>query len=474
MHRPRYENNSSSSHHYGSSRGDYSSSSRGGLDHHNRHENHSHQSRSNGYSNGSSSSSYRHHDRQRDDKYSSNGNSSYHNSNNYNNGSSLTNDYKTREKYQDNIQLKKPSFDRLKPILKNIYKEHTTVVNRLPIELDKFLNDNNIVVTGERFINPIFQFEECSYPTIVMNEINKQNFKRPTCIQSMSWPTLLSGHDLVGIAQTGSGKTLGFTLPLIMHILANNQDANKDKSSSSSSSRFNDPNPIGLILAPTRELAQQIQKVADDFGQLMGIRNICVYGGSPKGPQIQQLRRGAEIVIATPGRLLDFMKEGIINLSRCTYLVLDEADRMLDMGFEPQIRKIIEQIRPDRQTAMFSATWPKEVRKLAEDFLSSYIHISIGAQELTANPNIKQIIHVCEEHDKEYKLRQILNEIMSNRESKCIMFAETKRKVDEYTRLIRNMGFHCLCIHGDKKQQEREWVLSGIFPRSFLSSNVHS
>ena len=135
---------------------------------------------------------------------------------------------------------------------------------------------------------------------------------------------------------------------------------------------------------------------------------------------------------------------------------------MLDMGFEPQIRKIIEQIRPDRQTAMFSATWPKEVRKLAEDFISQYIHITIGSAELTANPKITQHVEVLDEHQKEGRLREILGDIMRARDAKVIIFAETKRKVDSYANYIKNMGFHCLSIHGDKKQQEREWVLQGI------------
>ena len=148
------------------------------------------------------------------------------------------------------------------------------------------------------------------------------------------------------------------------------------------------------VLHISRELAQQIQEVADQFGKSSRVKNTCVFGGAPKGPQLRDIENGCEIVIATPGRLIDFLEMGKMNLQRVTYLCLDEADRMLDMGFEPQIRKIFEQIRPDRQVLMWSATWPKEVQQLARDFLNSsqgYIHINIGSQDLSANHNILQV-----------------------------------------------------------------------------------
>lgn len=218
--------------------------------------------------------------------------------------------------------------------------------------------------------------------------------------------------------------------------------------------------PIVLILAPTRELAQQIQTVARDFGSSSCIRNTCIFGGSPKGPQARDLERGVEICIATPGRLIDFLEKGTTNLRRCTYLVLDEADRMLDMGFEPQIRKIIEQIRPDRQVLMWSATWPKEVQALAEDFLTDYIQINIGSLTLAANHNIRQIIEICQEHEKEPKLSQLLREIGTERGSKMIIFVETKKKVDDITKAIKREGWSAISIHGDKSQPERDYVLS--------------
>jgi len=167
---------------------------------------------------------------------------------------------------------------------------------------------------------------------------------------------------LIGIAKTGSGKTLAFTLPSIVHILDQSPLKGGD-------------GPIALVLSPTRELAMQTSQECNRFGRPCRVTNVCVYGGAPRGRQFQELQRGTHVVIATPGRLIDFLESGATNLNRVTYLVLDEADRMLDMGFEPQIRKIIEQIRPDRQTVMFSATWPKEVQNLARDFLVNPVQL---------------------------------------------------------------------------------------------------
>ena len=237
-----------------------------------------------------------------------------------------------------------------------------------------FLRSHNVAVSGSNFMKPILSFSELAVPRPVLNKMHDLKYTEPTPIQSLCWPTLLSGTNMVGVAQTGSGKTLGFVLPMVVHILNNQRYAR-------SFERDDLPGPVGLVLAPTRELAVQIQEVATQIGSVVGLRNVAVYGGASKGPQLADVRRGADIYIATPGRLIDNVRERNVSLHRCTFLVLDEADRMLDMGFEPQIRKIIEQIRPDRQTAMFSATWPKEVRKLAEDFISNAVLINIGAQE---------------------------------------------------------------------------------------------
>ncbi|RLU23438.1 hypothetical protein DMN91_003642 [Ooceraea biroi] len=334
--------------------------------------------------------------------------------------------------------LRKVNWDlrMLEPIRKDFYIEHPSVRNRSNEEVSQFRESAEITVKGDNVPNPIQFFEEGNFPPYVMEGIRRQGYSQPTPIQAQGWPIALSGRDLVAIAQTGSGKTLGYILPAIVHIIHQPHLSSGD-------------GPIVLILAPTRELAQQIQEVANCFGESAAVRNSCIFGGAPKGPQAHDLERGIEICIATPGRLIDFLERGTTNL----------PDRMLDMGFEPQIRKIIEQIRPDRQVLMWSATWPKEVRALAEDFLTDYAHLNIGSLTLSANHNITQIIDVCQEYEKDSKLCRLLQEIGTEKENKTIIFVETKRKVDDITRNIRRDGWQAVSIHGDKNQQERDHVL---------------
>ncbi|XP_017103482.2 ATP-dependent RNA helicase p62 isoform X1 [Drosophila bipectinata] len=345
------------------------------------------------------------------------------------------------------LPMRPVDFSNLAPFKKDFYQEHPSVAARSPYEVQRYRDEHEITVRGQAQ-NPIQDFSEVYLPDYVMKEIRRQGYKAPTPIQAQGWPIAMSGSNFVGIAKTGSGKTLGYILPAIVHI--NNQQPLQ-----------RGDGPIALVLAPTRELAQQIQQVATEFGSSSYVRNTCVFGGAPKGSQMRDLQRGCEIVIATPGRLIDFLSAGSTNLKRCTYLVLDEADRMLDMGFEPQIRKIVSQIRPDRQTLMWSATWPKEVKQLAEDFLGNYIQINIGSLELSANHNIRQVVEVCDEFSKEEKLKSLLSDIYDTSENpgKIIIFVETKRRVDNLVRFIRSFGVRCGAIHGDKSQSERDFVL---------------
>ncbi|TIA59460.1 P-loop containing nucleoside triphosphate hydrolase protein [Aureobasidium pullulans] len=330
---------------------------------------------------------------------------------------------------------------------KSFYKEAPTVAERTQAEVDEFRKTHQIAIQGKNVPKPVETFDEAGFPGYVINEVKAQGFANPTPIQSQGWPMALSGRDVVGIAETGSGKTLTYCLPSIVHINAQPLLSPGD-------------GPIVLILAPTRELAVQIQAEVNKFGKSSRIRNTCVYGGVPKGQQIRDLARGVEVCIATPGRLIDMLESGKTNLRRVTYLVLDEADRMLDMGFEPQIRKIISQIRPDRQTCMWSATWPKEVRALAQDFQHDFIQVNVGSMDLSANHRITQVVEVVSEFEKRDKMIKHLEKIMEDKDNKCLIFTGTKRVADEITRFLRQDGWPALSIHGDKQQQERDWVLN--------------
>ena len=213
-----------------------------------------------------------------------------------------------------------------------------------------------------------------------------------------------------------------------------------------------------MILAPTRELAVQIKEECDKFGGSSDIKNTVVYGGVPKSRQVRDLRSGVEIVIATPGRLIDHLEQGNTNLKRVTYLVLDEADRMLDMGFEPQLRKICSQIRPDRQVLMWSATWPKEVQNLASDYLREYYQVTVGSLDLAGNKDVTQMVEVTTDQDKYRNLLRYLRENLTSKD-RVLVFVETKKGCDMLTRSLRMDGFQARAMHGDKSQEERDWVL---------------
>merc|ERR1712151_170325 len=206
------------------------------------------------------------------------------------------------------------------------------------------------------------------------------------------------------------------------------------------------------------ELAIQIEKDMIPYSSACGIKIACVYGGAPKRDQIFKMRQGIEFLICTPGRLLDFLERGIINLYRVTYLVFDEADRMLDMGFEPQIRALVSQIRPDRQVLMWSATWPKEVQTLANDYLHDYYQVTVGSLDLTGNKDVTQMIEVCPDQDKYRNLLRYLRENWSPKD-RVLVFVETKKGCDMLTRSLRADGFQARAMHGDKSQEERDWTL---------------
>ncbi|XP_028126214.1 DEAD-box ATP-dependent RNA helicase 30 [Camellia sinensis] len=345
----------------------------------------------------------------------------------------------------DNITLPKQDFGNIVPFEKNFYIESPSVRAMSEQDVMLYRARRDITVEGLDVPKPIRIFEEANFPDYCLEVIARLGFVEPTPIQSQGWPMALKGRDLIGIAETGSGKTLAYLIPALVHVSAQPPLVKGE-------------GPIVLVLAPTRELAVQIQEETVKFGSRANIRTTCIYGGAPKGPQIRDLQRGVEIVIATPGRLIDMLEAQHTNLKRVTYLVLDEADRMLDMGFEPQIRKIVAQIRPDRQTLYWSATWPKEVETLARQFLRNPYKVIIGSPYLKANQSINQVVEVVTEVAKYNRLIRLLKEVMDG--NRILIFMETKKGCDQVTRQLRMDGWPALSIHGDKNQAERDWVLA--------------
>ncbi|KAH9599933.1 DEAD/DEAH box helicase domain [Trypanosoma melophagium] len=324
----------------------------------------------------------------------------------------------------------------------NYYKPQQ---QRSDAETAEWLRENRIAIYGDRVPQPMLLFSDLVAPDAIHQGFMDLGYKVPTPIQSIAWPILLNSRDLVGVAKTGSGKTMAFMVPAALHIMAQPPIRPGD-------------GPIALVLAPTRELAVQIEEETRKvLRRVPSISTTCLYGGTPKGPQIRVLRAGVHVVIATPGRLIDLLEMRATNLLRVTYLVLDEADRMLDMGFEVQIRKICSQIRADRQTLMFSATWPQEIRNLAASFQRDFIRVHVGSEDLVANNDVRQHVMVVEEYDKHRRLEEILQKLGQQR---VLIFVKTKRTADSlHSSLRRILGGAVMAIHGDKEQSQRDYVL---------------
>jgi ATP-dependent RNA helicase DDX3X len=266
----------------------------------------------------------------------------------------------------------------------------------------------------------------------------------------------MGGRDLMACAQTGSGKTGGFLFPILSQAFKNGPSSNP---ASGGGFRQRKAFPTSLILAPTRELVSQIYDEARKFAYRSWVRPCVVYGGADIGTQLRSIERGCDLLVATPGRLVDLIERGRISLANIKYLVLDEADRMLDMGFEPQIRRIVEgEDMPNvqnRQTLMFSATFPRDIQMLARDFLKDYVFLSVGRVGSTSE-NITQKVEYVEDQDKRSVLLDILH---THAGGLTLIFVETKRMADTLSDFLINQGFPATAIHGDRTQRERERAL---------------
>merc|ERR1712088_138693 len=296
---------------------------------------------------------------------------------------------------------------------------------------------------GRKAMKPVLQFKSLGFPSNIMAVCN--GFEKPTPIQAQCWPVLASGRDVIGIAETGSGKTLAFTIPALAHL--QHRTATEGRAAKGS--------PRMLIIAPTRELAMQSQEVLEAAGKECGIASVCIYGGVSKWGQKEALGKGVEVVVATPGRLIDLMQEEIITLSQVSYLVLDEADRMLDQGFERDIRQIVGETHKGRQTALFSATWPDSVRELAHSFLNRPIKVTIGSEDLAAGTRITQIVGGVEDRAREGLLLKLLNKYHSSRKNRVLIFVLYKKEAARVETNLKRSGWKVCSIHGDKSQEAR-------------------
>ncbi|KEZ40594.1 ATP-dependent RNA helicase dbp3 [Scedosporium apiospermum] len=320
-------------------------------------------------------------------------------------------------------------------------------------EIDDFLKSKFVAIadpTGKlSHLRPIVQFSHLP-TTRLLEKSPFKAFSAPTPIQAASWPFTLSHRDVIGVAETGSGKTMAFALPCVEGLLRG-------------------PKKRGVkavVVSPTRELAMQTQEQVSQLAGLVGLSCVCIYGGAPKHEQRALLGRGADIIVATPGRLKDFMSEGVCDLSNVQFVVLDEADRMLDTGFEEDIKQILAATPPreKRQTLMFTATWPVSVQALAASMMVDPVKITIsnGADdradgELQANKRITQRVEVVDPRAKEGRLLQILREYQqgSKRNDRILVFCLYKKEATRVEETLSRKGIRVAGIHGDLKQEQR-------------------
>ncbi|KRW98717.1 P-loop containing nucleoside triphosphate hydrolase [Pseudocohnilembus persalinus] len=336
-------------------------------------------------------------------------------------------------------------------IRKNFYVEPKELKNMTEQEVAKYREELGDIQVKSNYIQnipkPAQNWYQCGLTELQLQLlIKKKNYQKPFPIQCQCFPIITSGYDTIGVAETGSGKTLAYILPMLRHI----QDQPPLREGDG---------PIGLVLVPTRELAQQIYGECKSFAKPLGLTTIAVYGGAGIQGQLSELKKGGEIVICTPARLIDVLTTSngkITNLNRVSYVVIDEADRMLDQGFQPQIVKILNNVRLDRQTVMFSATFPKEVESLANILMDKPIEVVVGAKG-QACTNIDQEIEVIDEVKKQLRLLEILGQW--NERGSIIIFVEKRQDCDILFQELIKFGYLSISLHGDMDPDDREFAI---------------
>ncbi|XP_063984816.1 probable ATP-dependent RNA helicase DDX23 [Diachasmimorpha longicaudata] len=378
------------------------------------------------------------------------------------------------EKEQEKMRLKKVKRKEEKQKWDDRHWSEKAIEEMTERDWRIFREDYNITIKGGRIPDPIRSWKESGFPKEILDIIDKVGYKDLTPIQRQAIPIGLQNRDIIGVAETGSGKTLAFLIPLLLWITSLPKIERLEEA---------DQGPYSIILAPTRELAQQIEEETNKFGQPLGIRTVVVVGGLSREEQGFRLRMGCEIVIATPGRLIDVLENRYLVLNQCTYIVLDEADRMIDMGFEPDVQKILEympvtNLKPDnedaeneekllanyntkkkfRQTVMFTATMPAAVERLARTYLRRPAVVYIGSVGKPTE-RTEQIVHIMGEADKRRKLMEILSRGV---EPPIIIFVNQKKGADVLARGLEKLGYNACTLHGGKGQEQREYALASL------------
>ena len=293
----------------------------------------------------------------------------------------------------------------------------------------------------------------------ILEALKAEGYEKPTPIQEQAIPVLLEGKDLLGCAQTGTGKTAAFTIPILQHL-----SAEKNRKVRAGS-------PRALVVTPTRELAIQIGESFTNYGKFTGITNTVIFGGVKQGNQTRILKEGVDVLVATPGRLLDLMNQGYVTLSNVGWSVLDEADRMLDMGFIHDVRKIIAKLPPKRQSLFFSATMPPEIVELSKKILGNPARVTIQP-EMTTAEKVKQSICYVEKADKPALLTHVLRE---NNDRATLVFTRTKHGADKITRFLKKAGITSNAIHGNKSQTARQIALENIkkgYTKALIATDI--
>lgn len=372
-------------------------------------------------------------------------------------------------KFYEERQRRKTADDRLLGRMKTwVQKSREEMTDR---DWRLFKDKAGIAIKGAGLPNPMRNWQESNLPTSILDTLRRRNFQDPTPIQQAAIPIALSSRDIIGVAKTGSGKTLAFVLPLLVYILQLPPLTEYNMSDG----------PYALILAPTRELAQQIEKEAKAFADPLGFSVVCIVGGHSLEQQALALQAGAHIIVATPGRLVDCIENQFVVFHRCSYLVMDEADRMIDMGFEEPVNRILSALpsveRTDpgdgvdlpgwtmplavrggtRQTMMFTATMSPRVEKIAAKYMRQPAVVTIGSSDEAVDTVEQRVEFVAGEAKRLNRLQEVLSD--PNLKSPVIIFVNVKHNCDAVAKSIRKMGWSTATLHSGKTQQQREAAL---------------